>query len=119
MIDSYKKVVFEKYATFEGRATRSEYWWFALANFLVSFVLGLIGNLAIDPQFGGIGLQFIYMLLVLIPGLAVGVRRLHDTNHSGWFLLVSLIPIIGPIWLLVLLCTGSDSGENKYGPEED
>ena len=92
MINSYKKVVFEKYATFEGRATRSEYWWFTLANWIVGMVISFVGSL-FDPTYGGLALQGIYSLAVLIPSLAVGVRRLHDTNHSGWWLFISLIPI--------------------------
>ena len=118
MINSYKKVVFEKYATFEGRATRSEYWWFTLANWIVGMVISFVGSL-FDPTYGGLALQGIYSLAVLIPSLAVGVRRLHETNHSGWWLFISLIPIVGWIWILVLMVTGSDAGENDYGPEEE
>ena len=104
------------YADFKGRARRSEYWYFVLFNAIIGFVLGLV--------FGLIKLQFvanIYSLAVLIPSLAVGARRLHDIGKSGWFLLVSLIPLVGFIWLIVLYCQDSQPGENGWGknPKEE
>src|SRR3954468_13645450 len=99
------------YANFNGRARRTEYWMFALFNFIFSiaaFVLDLmLGTMVL--------LMALYSLFVLIPGLAVAVRRLHDTGKSGWMILVSLIPIIGGIWLLVLMLTDSMPGDNEYG----
>jgi len=112
MIEWYKKVVLENYANFNGRARRSEYWYFFLANFIASLVLGLVDSV--------IGIQIlsgIYSLAVLIPSIAVAVRRLHDINKSGWFLLVVLIPIVGAIWLIIMLCTEGDKGQNQYGPD--
>ena len=79
-----------RYATFEGRASRSEYWWFILFTFLVSAALNLVSETA----------SGIFSIAVLLPTLAAGVRRLHDTNRSGWFLLLWLIPIIG--WIVVI-----------------
>ncbi len=103
--------VLKKYAVFSGRARRQEYWMFVLFNFIISFVLGFVEGLA-----GGPGIiANIYALAVLIPSLAVSVRRLHDVGKSGWFLLISLIPIVGAIWLLVLVCSDSEAGENQYG----
>ena len=109
--------VLKKYAVFSGRARRSEYWYFALFNFLIAFVLGLF-----DGMFGMVGdlgigmLGLIYGLAVIIPGIAVGVRRLHDTGRSGWWLLLAFIPFIGAIILIIFFVQDSQAGENEYGP---
>lgn len=124
MIEWYKKVVFENYANFKGRARRSEYWYFALANGLISIILIIIGG-AIGAAFGdgftgiaiGYGLFIIYMLATLLPTLGVIARRLHDIDKSGWFYLVSFIPLVGPIWILILFCTEGNQGPNQYGPD--
>ncbi len=100
------KICFSKYAEFNGRATRSEYWWFVLFIFLVSAVLNVINHSGV--------LASIFSLVVLLPSLAVAVRRLHDTNRSGWFLLLNLIPIIGWIVLIVWYAQKSDEGSNQY-----
>ena len=119
MIEWYKKVVFENYANFNGRARRSEYWYFALASGIISIVLNIIDRVA-GSNFGiaetGI-ISSLYSLLVLLPSIAVGVRRLHDVGKSGWFILIIFIPIIGAIWLLILACTEGDRGTNAYGPD--
>lgn len=116
---NYYLTVLKKYAVFSGRAQRAEYWYFVLFNIIVSIVLG-----AIDGGFGlkiGSGaaatgiLGGIYSLAVIIPGLAVFVRRLHDIGKSGWMILVGLIPIAGAIWLIVLAATDGNPGDNKYG----
>lgn len=107
----YVKVL-KQYTDFSGRARRREYWMFILANFIVCFVLGIIS--ALIPKVGAV-IQGLYSVAVLIPTLAVGVRRLHDTGKSGWYLLVSLIPLVGGIWLLVLLCQDSQAGANQWG----
>jgi uncharacterized membrane protein YhaH (DUF805 family) len=104
--------VLKKYAVFSGRARRKEYWMFVLINLIITFVLYLIEGLVGGPGILG-GL---YSLAVLIPAIAVGVRRLHDTNRSGWWLLIGLIPLIGTIVLLVFLVQDSQPGENQYGP---
>ena len=113
----YLKVL-KNYAVFIGRARRKEYWMFALFNLIISIVAIIMDNVlgtAIEDV--GYGLFYLlYGMAVLIPGLAVSVRRLHDVGKSGWMIFISLIPIIGAIWLLVLLVTDSDSGENQYGP---
>ena len=110
--------VLRKYADFTGRARRKEYWMFALFNFiflLVAFGLDNVLGTAIDEV--GYGLfYFLYVLAVLVPSLAVSVRRLHDVGKSGWMIFISLIPIIGGIWLFVLTVTDSIPGENEYGP---
>lgn len=119
------KSVFSKYATFTGRASRSEYWYFTLFNIIASTLLLLLG-IAIGAATGGsdgvpggliVGyiLYIIYGLGVLIPSLAVTVRRLHDTNNSGWLILLGLIPCVGGIVLLVFMILQGTNGENKYG----
>jgi uncharacterized membrane protein YhaH (DUF805 family)/regulator of sirC expression with transglutaminase-like and TPR domain len=111
--------VLKNYAVFSGRARRKEYWMFALFNFIFALVASLIDlgiGLLTFAAFGLGLLYIVYTLAVFVPGLAVSVRRLHDVGKSGWYLFVSLIPIAGSIWLLVLLCTDSQPGENKYGP---
>lgn len=123
---NYYLSVLKNYATFTGRARRSEYWYFALFNFIFVIVAAVLDNLigstfTIDTTAGAIPLGYgyiyvLYSLFVFIPGLAVTVRRLHDTGKSGWFFFIILIPIAGAIWLLVLLCTDSVPGINKYGP---
>ena len=109
--------VLKKYTVFSGRARRKEYWMFFLF-----YVIFAIAAIVLDNIFGatisGVGYGFIYLLYILaifLPALAVSVRRLHDVGKSGWFLFISLIPIIGGIWLLVLACTEGTSGENPYG----
>lgn len=119
------KSVFSKYATFTGRASRSEFWYFTLFNIITSTLLFLLG-IAIGAATGGsdgvpggliVGyiLYIIYGLGVLIPSLAVTVRRLHDTNNSGWLILLGLIPCVGGIVLLVFMILQGTNGENKYG----
>ena len=110
--------VLKKYAEFSGRARRREYWNFALFNILIAIVLALIdrltGTFGAGRGFGLLG--GLYALAVLLPSLAVGVRRLHDTNRSGWWLLIGLIPCIGFIVLIVFLVQDSQAGDNQYGP---
>lgn len=111
-----------QYANFSGRARRKEYWMFYLFNLIfmlgLAFIGGFVGALfGGDEETGmilGYSLYLIYALAVIVPGLAVLVRRLHDVGKSGWWILISLIPIIGAIWLLVLLVTDSVE-ENQYG----
>jgi uncharacterized membrane protein YhaH (DUF805 family) len=118
MIEWYKKVVFENYSNFKGRARRSEYWYFSLASALIGIILGIVDS--VSGLTFGVGetgiIGSLYSLLVFLPGLAVMVRRLHDVGKSGWFLLIAFT-CIGIIWLLVLFCTEGDQGENQYGPD--
>jgi uncharacterized membrane protein YhaH (DUF805 family) len=102
-----------QYSDFDGRARRMEYWMFTLFNWLISVPLLMVDMLVFESSFG---LNTLYSLAVLIPGIAVSVRRLHDVGKSGWMLLIALIPIIGAIWLFVLYLSDSDLGENEYGP---
>jgi len=114
MFDWYLKVVRDNYANFNGRARRSEYWYFVLVNAIIGIILRLV-DYAIGSEIGIIGA--IYSLAVLIPGLAAGVRRLHDTGKSGWYILLIFFVCIGWIWLIVLYCTEGDNGPNEYGPD--
>ncbi|QLI81842.1 DUF805 domain-containing protein [Chitinibacter fontanus] len=99
------QVCFKKYADFNGRASRSEYWWFALFAFLVSILLSASGAGLISGLFS---------LATLVPSLAVGVRRLHDLGKSGWFLLIALIPLIGALILIYWFIQPS-TDSNQFG----
>ncbi|MEZ4938501.1 MAG: DUF805 domain-containing protein [Crocinitomicaceae bacterium] len=114
----YLKVL-KQYADFNGRARRQEYWMFFLMNLIFSLILGVVDGIigTYDETTGWGLLGGLYSLFILVPSLAVGVRRLHDTNKSGWMLLVALIPLVGGIWLLVLFVTDGDKGPNQYGPD--
>ena len=107
--------VLKKYAVFTGRARRSEYWLFFLANVIISVVIGLVFGVLGLGELGSM-VSLLYGLLVLLPNLGVTFRRLHDTGRSGWWLLILLIPFIGAIVLLVFMALDSQPGDNKYGP---
>ncbi|WP_193175837.1 DUF805 domain-containing protein [Oricola nitratireducens] len=114
MMDAVR-TCFNKYASFRGRARRPEFWYFALFNFIAQLVLGLV-----DSMVFGLGdvspLSNLYGLAVLVPSLAVGARRLHDTGRSGWWQLLVLIPLIGIIVLIVWWASRGNEGENEFGP---
>ncbi len=110
--------VLKKYAQFSGRARRKEYWMFFLFNVIAAFVLGLVDGLLGLGGASGIGLLGgLYTLAVLVPGIAVAMRRLHDTGRSGWWLLVGLVPLVGFIVLLVFMVLPGQSGSNAYGDD--
>lgn len=113
----YLKVL-KQYVDFKGRARRKEYWWFVLVNVLIGVGLAMIeaGAGITDPTTGYGPLTGLYSLAVLLPGLAVSVRRLHDTGRRGWWLLLSLVPVIGPLVLLYFFVQDSEPGQNDYGP---
>ena len=114
---NYYIEAFKRYVDFNGRSSRSEYWYFILFNLIVSMVLVII-DLAIgtyDKQSNLGLLSGLYQLAVFLPALALAVRRLHDTDRSGWFVLLVLLPIVGTIVYIVLLVLPSDSKKNKYG----
>jgi uncharacterized membrane protein YhaH (DUF805 family) len=102
---NYYFKVWQNFATFSGRARRSEYWYFVLFNVIISFVLGFVGGMM-----GSAALANIYTIAVIVPSIAVGVRRMHDVGKSGWFLLV-------PIYNLILACTEGTRGDNEYGSD--
>lgn len=103
--------VLKNYVGFQGRARRKEYWMFVLISTIVSVVLSIVESIADISSL----LTGLYSLVVLLPSLAVGVRRLHDTGRSGWWLLLSLIPLIGAIVLIVFMCQDSQDNDNQYG----
>ena len=105
-----------KYVVFSGRARRSEYWWFVLFSFLVSIVASILDLvLGTDYDRGSGLIGTIASLALLLPSLAVGVRRLHDTSRTGWWILIGLVPIIG--WIVLIVFYVQDShADNKYGP---
>jgi len=100
----YLKVL-KQYADFDGRARRKEYWMFFLFNIIVSILVGIIAGVIGLPLLGNL-----YTLAILVPSIAVGVRRVHDTGHSGWFLLI-------PLYNLYLVCIEGDQGANSYGQD--
>jgi uncharacterized membrane protein YhaH (DUF805 family) len=104
--------VLKKYALFTGRARRKEYWMFVLFNYIIGFVIGFVagllgGVLGMGSTLGT--LSYLYFVAVLVPSIAVGIRRMHDTGRSGWWILC-------PIANLVFLCLDSQPGQNEYGP---
>lgn len=109
--------VLKKYAVFSGRARRTEFWMFTLVNIAVSMLLAFVDNsFGMTVSYGVGMLSSLYGLAVLIPSLAVAVRRLHDTGRSGWWWLISLVPLIGAVVLLIFAAQDSQPGSNKYGP---
>jgi uncharacterized membrane protein YhaH (DUF805 family) len=112
LVEAWKRVVLGNYANFTGRAGRAEFWWFFLANLIVSLVLNVLGQAA--DLFGVLGL--LYGLAVLVPSIAVGVRRLHDIGKPGIWILIALIPIVGTIILIVWAAQPGQPGPNEYGP---
>lgn len=99
--------VFRNYANFKGRAARSEYWWFALFSLIVSAIMSVVD--------GSGTLSAVWSLLVLLPSLAVGARRLHDIDRSGWWLLIGLIPLLGLLVLIWFFATRGNAGTNRFG----
>ena len=112
----YLKVL-KQYADFNGRARRKEYWMFVLF-YMIFAIAAMVLDSALGIAMEGIGygpLYGLYLLAMIIPSIAVGVRRLHDVGKSGWMMFIVLIPLIGAIWLIVLMVTDSNPGENQYG----
>lgn len=109
--------VIRNYTGFSGRARRKEYWYFTLVNILANLVMSIIdrilGSALQIESFGLFGV--IYALFILIPSIAVTVRRLHDTGRTGWWVLIAFIPIVGLLVMLYFLIQDSDEGTNQYG----
>lgn len=113
-------MAFKKYAQFKGRSRRKEYWMFVLFNAIFGYALmavdfGLGTQFESMPTVGFLGT--LYNLIVFIPSLALNIRRLHDVNKSGWYLLLIFLPIIGWIWLFILTLTDGTRGQNEYGDD--
>ncbi|MEP1199719.1 DUF805 domain-containing protein [Tateyamaria sp.] len=120
------RTVLSKYATFSGRASRSEFWWWILAVFIVLIICQLIDGALILPLLGfeafqaegGTPLSVIVSLLVILPNIAVAVRRLHDTGRVGWWLLIGLVPVIGALILIYFYVQPSEEETNQFGPPQ-
>jgi uncharacterized membrane protein YhaH (DUF805 family) len=111
LIENWKLVVLQRYAKFDGRAGRAEFWWYVLANFIVLIALSILAGAADIFWI----LYVVYGIGTFIPSLAVAIRRLHDTDKSGWFILLGLIPLVGFIILIVFYATEGTAGPNQYG----
>lgn len=110
----------KRYADFSGRSRRKEFWMFALGVFIAEIVVSIVERvLGLSGMVGGVygPLMLILVLGLLVPNLALGVRRLHDQDKSGWFLLLAFIPLIGGIILLVFFCLEGTKGPNRFGPD--
>ena len=103
---------FSNYVNFSGRSARSAYWYWFLFVIICSIITG-----GIDYAIGMQIINPLFSLAVLLPGLAITVRRLHDLDKSGWFILLALIPLIGAIILLIWFCTRGTAGANRFGPD--
>lgn len=113
------RTCFSKYVGFSGRGRRSEFWYFVLFTFLVGIVTSILDAVlgtGYDDTTGGL-VNTLGSLVLFLPSLAVGVRRLHDTGRSGWWILIGIIPIVGWILLIVWYCTDTKPGDNQYGPD--
>ncbi len=109
------RTCFQKYTTFEGRARRSEYWWFVLFSMIGSLAFSILDAVIFAAELGVFSPLF--SLAIFLPGLCVAVRRLHDRDMSGWWVLLNLIPGIGFIILLVILIAPGTDGPNRFGPD--
>ncbi len=107
---------FHEYVTFSGRARRREYWMFVLFNIVFGIVLQIVDGVLVSVVGIG-GLYLLYSLAVLLPGISVTVRRLHDIDKSGWWFWIALVPVVGVIVLLVFECLEGTKGPNRFGPD--
>jgi len=107
----FLKVVRNHYFDFNGRARRKEYWMFVLVNVILAVVVGIVAGMIKQPW-----ISSLLGLALLLPGLGVGARRLHDIGKSGWFMLIALIPVVG-LYLIYLLAQEGERGSNAYGPD--
>ncbi len=106
---------FRKYVVFAGRARRPEYWYWVLFQVLVG-IAGTILDLSLFQTAEGL-FNALTSLALFLPGLAVTVRRLHDIDRPGWWILISIVPLVGAIVLLIMTCTRGTAGPNRFGPE--
>lgn len=112
--EAIKMALQQNYCNFSGRSSRSEYWWYSLFTFILGFIIAIFAGIL--GENAGNALTGIVYLALLLPGLGLTVRRLHDINKSGWWILINLIPLVGWIIMLIWLCKDSDSTDNQYGP---
>jgi uncharacterized membrane protein YhaH (DUF805 family) len=107
---------FQNYVNFSSRAARSEYWYWLLFAILMSIVSGVI-DFVLFPRANVSPINTLVGLALILPGLAVTIRRLHDLDRRGWWIFLPLIPLIGFIWLIVWLCMRGTIGPNRFGPD--
>jgi uncharacterized membrane protein YhaH (DUF805 family) len=115
---NYYTDVLKKYAVFTGRARRKEYWMFVLCNLIVYVVLAILASILSAATNSSVFtvILYLYVLAILLPTIALGVRRLHDTGRSGWWMLIALVPFLGAITLFIFSVLDSQPGDNLYGP---
>ncbi|MDR5853621.1 DUF805 domain-containing protein [Caballeronia sp. LZ062] len=114
--EAVRVALIEKFATFDGRARRSEYWYFQLfAGIVGGLAMGLIGMN--EDSLGIVSLVTLFVFALFVPSLAVTVRRLHDTGRSGWFYLIAFVPLIGGILVFIWTCSRGTEGMNRYGSD--
>lgn len=110
--------VLKKYAVFSGRARRKEYWMYMLFYVIIIVVLSIVDAMVFSSSEGGIPiLTTIFSLGMLLPSLGVSVRRFHDINKSGWWILIGLVPFVGFFIFLYFMIKAGDSGSNTYGDD--
>ncbi|MCC7124906.1 MAG: DUF805 domain-containing protein [Acidobacteria bacterium] len=115
---SWYLAVLKKYAVFRGRARRKEYWMFFLVHITILIVLGFADGSMGTARENGLGtLGALYVIATFLPTIGAGIRRLHDTGRRGWWMLLTLVPLVGTIILLVLLAQAGQPGDNQYGPD--
>lgn len=114
VIDYWRRALTERYTDFSGRSRRMEYWSWVLVNFVIGLVISAL--FAVSELF--VFLYIVWVLGIIVPGIAVAIRRLHDTDKSGWWLLIVVVPFVGPLVLLVFFLMDSTRGPNQYGPSE-
>ena len=112
--EAVRSAVVERYADFQGRSPRSELWWFVLFYMLLSLAVGMLG--ALSDALGAI-LNLVVTIGLLVPVIAVQIRRLHDTDRTGWWILIGLVPVIGTIVLIVFYLQRGSEGDNRFGPD--
>ncbi len=109
-------ICFSKYMAFDGRATRAEYWWWVVFIVAATVILIAAGDIVLGTDSGAGGVMAgLFILVTILPGLAVTIRRLHDSDHSGWWILVHLVPVIGGLWFLYFMAIAGTQGPNRFG----
>ncbi|MBP5273494.1 MAG: DUF805 domain-containing protein [Abditibacteriota bacterium] len=120
-VSNFTEIITKKYCLFSGRARRREYWMFVLANFVIGVIASVIDNVfGLEIENGANDIEIlstIVSLALLLPSLGLTVRRLHDIGRDWYWIFIALIPIAGPIWLLVLECREGDRFDNAFGPD--
>lgn len=114
VIEYWRRALTERYTDFAGRSRRMEYWSWVLVNFVIGLVISAL--FAVAELF--VFLYIVWVLAIIVPGIAVAIRRLHDTDKSGWWLFIAVVPFVGPLVLLVFFLMDSTRGTNQYGPSE-